>query len=70
MCIRDRKDGAQLLEPTETTVTFDDGYKKKCYAFDIPVAEIDKEFDCAILGEKGSWYNHKVKVTDVQRAEK
>ena len=65
-----QKDGAQLLEPTETTVTFDDGYKKKCYAFDIPVAEIVKEFDCASLGEKGSWYNHKVKVTDVQRAEK
>ena len=34
------------------------------YAFDVPVPALDEEFDIAILGEKGTWYDHKVSVTD------
>ena len=28
---------------------------------------VDKEFDLAILGTKGTWYDHKVSVSDAQK---
>ena len=58
------KDGAELLEPTTDTVTYSDGYEDEVYGFDIPVPALDEEFDLALLGTKGKWYDHKVKVTD------
>ncbi len=61
-----QKGGAVLLEPTEEVVTYADGLSKTCNAFDIPIAKLDEEFDCAILGAKGSWYDHKVVVSDPQ----
>jgi len=64
-----QKDGAELLEPTAEEVTYSDGLTEEVYAFDIPVPEIDKEFDVALIGKKGTWYDHKVKVTDVEKAE-
>ena len=59
-----KKDGAELLEPTEDEVTYSDGYKEKVYGFDIPVPAVDEEFDVALIGKKGKWYDHKVKVTN------
>lgn len=59
-----KKDGAELLEPTEDEVTYSDGYSEKVYGFDIPVPAIDEEFDIALIGKKGKWYDHKVKVTN------
>ena len=56
--------GAQIIEPATDTVTFSDGSEEEVYAFDIPVPGIGEEFDVAILGEKGKWYDHKVSVTD------
>ena len=32
--------------------------------FCIPVPVIGEEFDCALLGKKGKWYDHKVMVSD------
>ena len=32
----------------------------------VPVEKLDEEFDLAIIGKKGKWYDHKVSVTDVQ----
>ena len=32
---------------------------------DIPVPYLDKEFDLALIGTKGTWYDHKVSVSDV-----
>ena len=58
------KEGAVLLEPTEETVNYPDGTTDTAYAFDIPVPATGEEFDCALIGEKGKWYDHKVKVTD------
>ena len=58
------KDGAELLEPTTDSVTYSDGYEDEVYGFDIPVPALDEEFDLALLGTKGNWYDHKVKVTD------
>lgn len=58
------KDGAELLEPTTDTVTFSDGYEDEVYGFDVPVPALDEEFDLALLGTKGRWYDHKVVVSD------
>ena len=60
------KDGAELLEPTTDTVTYSDGTTEEVYGFDVPVESLDKEFDLAILGTKGKWYDHKVSVSDPQ----
>ena len=63
------KDGAVLLEPTTDTVTYSDGLSEEVYGFDIPVPAIGKEFDVALVGEKGTWYDHKVSVSDPVKAE-
>ena len=58
-----QKDGAKLLNPTEETVTYEDGSTENVNAFDIPVPVLDEEFDVALLGKKGVWYDHKVTVS-------
>ena len=58
------KDGAVLLEPTTDTVTYSDGMTEEVYGFDVPVPAIGEEFDLALIGTKGKWYDHKVKVSD------
>ena len=59
-----RKDGAALLQPTTDTVTYSDGLSEEVNGFDIPVPALDEEFDVAIIGTKGKWYDHKVSVTN------
>ena len=59
-----QKSGAKLLEPTKDTVTYSDGTSEEVYGFDIPVEALDQEFDLAIIGTKGVWYDHKVSVSD------
>ena len=56
------KEGAKLLNRTEDTVTYPDGLTEEVYGFDVPVPAIDQEFDVALVGTKGTWYDHKVKV--------
>ena len=63
-----KKDGADILEPTTDTVKYSDGTTEEVYGFDVPVEALDKEFDLAILGTKGEWYDHKVSVSDPQPA--
>ena len=63
------KEGAELLEPTTDTVTYSDGYTEEVYGFDIPVPYLDKEFDVALIGKKGKWYDHKVSVSEAQPLE-
>lgn len=63
------KDGAELLEPVTDTVTYSNGDTEEVYGFDIPVPELDKEFDVALIGTKGVWYDHKVSVTDPVKVE-
>ncbi|MBQ7147962.1 MAG: sirohydrochlorin cobaltochelatase [Pseudobutyrivibrio sp.] len=58
------KDKANWLQPTEDEVTYDDGTTETVYGFDVPVEELDKEFDLALVGEKGTWYDHKVSVSN------
>lgn len=64
-----RKDGAELLEPTTDSVTYSDGITEEVYGFDIPVPAIDQEFNLALIGTKGKWYDHKVSVTNPERME-
>ena len=59
------KEGAVLLEPFTATVTYPDGLSEEVFGFDIPVPYLDEEFDVALIGKKGTWYDHKVSVTDV-----
>ncbi|MBR2546661.1 MAG: iron transporter [Eubacterium sp.] len=59
-----QKDGAELIEPTEDTVYYDDGTTAEVYGFDVPVPALDEEFDVSILGTHGNWYTHKVVVSD------
>ena len=58
------KEGAELLMPTEDTVTYPDGITEEVYGFDVPVPVLEKEFDLALIGTKGKWYDHKVSVSD------
>lgn len=57
-------DGAVLLEPTIDTVTYSDGMSEEVHGFDIPVPVIGEEFDLALIGTKGKWYDHKVVVSN------
>ena len=61
-----QKDGAKLIQPTTEEVTYSDGSKEEVYAFDVPVEALDQEFDLALIGTKGKWYDHKVSVSDTQ----
>ena len=58
------KEGAELLLPTEDTVTYSDGMTEKVYGFDVPVPVLEEEFDLALIGTKEKWYDHKVSVSN------
>ena len=58
------KEGAELLQPTTDTVTYSDGLSDEVFGFDIPVPTLDEEFDLALIGKKGTWYDHKVSVSN------
>ena len=54
------------LLPTTDTVTYSDGTSDEVYGYDIPVAAVDEDFQLAILGTKGKWYDHTVSVRNAQ----
>ena len=56
------------LQPTTDTVTYSDGTSDEVYGFDIPVEALDEDFQLAILGTKGKWYDHTVRVANAQPA--
>ena len=64
-----QKEGAELLQPTVDEVTYHDGITEEVYGFDIPVPALDEEFDVALIGTKGNWYDHKVSVSNPVPAE-
>ena len=65
-----RGEDAILLEPTVDQVTYPDGITEEAYGFDIPVPVLGEEFDLALIGTKGKWYDHKVMVSDPVPLEK
>lgn len=58
-----KQDEAGWLEPVEDEVVYSDGMTEKVNGFDVPVPVLGEEFDVALIGKKGKWYDHKVKVT-------
>ncbi len=63
-----QKDGAELLEPVLDEVT-EDGETKEVNGFDIPVEAVGEDFDCALIGTKGTWYDHVVSVSNPVKAD-
>lgn len=57
-----QQSGAVWLEPSVDTVTYSDGLSEDVFGFDIPVVSVGQEFDLAIIGTKGVWYDHRVSV--------
>ena len=57
-------DEAGWLLPTVDTVTYTDGMTEEVNGFDVPVPVLEEEFDLALLGKKGTWYDHKVSVSN------
>ena len=55
-----KEDEAGWLQPTVDPVTYSDGFEDEVFGFDIPVPCIGEEFDLALIGKKGTWYDHKV----------
>ena len=55
-----------LLQIPLLTVT---DLTEEVYGFDVPVEALNQEFDLALLGTKGTWYDHKVSVSDPQKVE-
>nr|WP_330367109.1 sirohydrochlorin cobaltochelatase [Butyrivibrio sp. WCD3002] len=64
-----QKDGAELLQPTTDTVTYDDGTTEEVNGFDVPVPAIGEPFQLALIGTKGKWYDHEVTVSEVTEGE-
>ena len=59
-----KKEGAELLDPTIDKVVYSDGFADEVHGFDIPVHYLNEDFDLALVGKKGKWYDHKVSVSD------
>ena len=59
-----QKDGAELIEPTLDTVTYEDGMSEEVYGFDIPITALDQDIPVAIIGTHGNWYDHTVHVSN------
>lgn len=64
-----QKEGAGILEPSIDTVTYSDGLTEEVNGFDVPVPALDEEFDLALIGTKGTWYDHKVRVSNPVKEE-
>ena len=60
-----QKEGAELLKPSVEYFQHSDGTWDEANSFNIPVPYLDKEYDVALIGTKGKWYDHKVSVTKV-----
>lgn len=63
------QDGAAILQPTTDTVTYPDGLTEEVNGFDVPVPALDQEFDLALIGKKGVWYDHKVSVSNPEKVD-
>ena len=52
------------------TVDYNDGEPaEEVNGFDVPVPALNEEFDLALIGTKGKWYDHKVSVSNPVKAE-
>ena len=54
------------LQPTTDTVTYSDGTSDEVYGYDIPLDAVDTDFQLALLGTKGKWYDHTVSIRNAE----
>lgn len=47
-------------------MTYSDGTSDEVYGYDIPLDAVDTDFQLAILGTKGTWYDHTVSVRNAE----
>ena len=47
-------------------MTYSDGTSDEVYGYDIPLDAVDNDFQLAILGTKGTWYDHTVSVRNAE----
>lgn len=59
---RGKEDEAGWLQPTVDTITYSDGLSEEVNGFDVPVPALGEEFDLALIGKKGTWYDSQSKV--------
>lgn len=64
-----QKEGAELLQPSVDEIDYNDGTTDEVNGFDIPVPYLDDEYDVALIGKKGVWYDHKVSVSNPELKE-
>lgn len=55
---------SDIIQPIEEEVDYGDGTTEVVYAFDVPVEAVGVDFNLAILGKKGTWYDHIVSVSN------
>lgn len=55
---------SKILQPTIDKVTYSDGTSEEVFGFDVPIPDVNKDFDLALIGSKGKWYDHVVSVSD------
>lgn len=59
-----KAEGAAIIEPTVETVEYPDGLAEEVYAFELPVPALGDEFDLALIGKKGRWYDHRARLAN------
>ena len=59
-------DEAGWLQPSLDKVTYGDGTSEEVHGFDVPVSAVDQDFELAILGSKGKWYDHTVSIANIE----
>ena len=62
-----KQNESEWLQPTTDTVTYKDGTSEEVYGFDIPLKSVDRDFDLALIGTKGTWYDHKVSIKNPEK---
>lgn len=60
------KDEANWIAHSVDSVTYKDGSKDMVNGFDIPVPVYGSDFDLALVGKKGTWYDHKVSISEIE----
>ena len=63
------EDGKTWTFKLKEGLTYSDGETEEVYGFDIPVEAVDEEFDLALLGTKGTWYDHVVSISNPEKTE-
>ena len=59
-----QREGAQLIDPTMDSVTYNDGMTEEVNGYDVPVPALDEDYMVAIIGTHGNWYDHTVSVSN------